>query len=76
MSKVQKCRRCRMPAPDPEHLYERSDGKWFCMPCLVLLVYESEVVAQNRAMDEVMEAHRNHERLGTFAGCPLCAIGV
>jgi hypothetical protein len=49
------CYRCRMPAPEPEHLYVRGDGRRFCMPCLVLLSYDAEVIEANRALDAWVE---------------------
>jgi len=55
MKKPHKCYRCRMPAPEPEHLYVRGDGRRFCMPCLVLLSYDAEVIEANRALDAWVE---------------------
>ena len=68
------CYRCRQEPPEPEHLYERGDGRLYCMPCIVLLVYEAEVVAVNRASDEAMSRHLQHSGAGLFAGCPICAV--
>ena len=75
MSK-RKCYRCRMPAPKPEHLYERGDGRRYCQPCIVLLTYDAEVAEANRALDAAMTEHLRHDRLGRFAGCPICAVEV
>lgn len=49
------CWRCRLPAPAPEHLYRRGDGRRLCMPCIVLLTYEAEVVEANRQLDAWVE---------------------
>lgn len=53
---------------------ERWDGRRYCRPCLVLLMNEAEVRRANQALDDAMSAHLAHERMGTFAGCPLCAV--
>lgn len=71
-----KCRRCRMAAQPPDKLYERWDGKGFCSPCLVILMYDAEVAETNRALDDAMSKHLRHDRLGRFAGCPICAVEV
>lgn len=77
------CYRCDEPIPERatgglEGPWELRDGsgKWICMPCVTELVNDAEVAETNRALDDAMSKHLAHERLGTFAGCPLCAIGV
>lgn len=55
MSKPKKCYRCRMPAPEPEHLYARGDGRRLCMPCIVLLSFDAEVFEANRQLDAWVE---------------------
>ena len=74
MSKRTKCRRCRMAAIEPEHLYERGDGRWLCMPCIVLLVYEAEAQEINRQSDAAMSRHARH--IQPSMDCPFCAYGV
>lgn len=72
--KREHCRRCRMTAPKPEHLYERWDGKWFCMPCLVLLMADAEIAQANQISDGMMEWHLGHAAIVSVPSCPICAI--
>lgn len=75
MSK-RKCDRCRMPAPRKQYLYERGDGRRFCMACIIVLEADAEIARANRALDEAMSQHLRHADAGRFAGCPICAVEV
>ena len=74
MSKTPKCRRCRMTAPDPEHLYERGDGKWFCQTCIVILMADADIAEANRAIDALLTRHSSHVQ--PALDCVFCAYGV
>jgi len=59
MKKPHKCCRCRLT---DQHMYQRGDGKWLCQPCVVLLMYDAEVIEANRALDAWVERQSQRQR--------------
>jgi len=49
-------------------------GKWLCMPCIVLMEAEAEMLTINRALDDAMSRHARHVQ--PALDCSLCAYGV
>ncbi len=77
------CARCHKPAPEPEHLYQLGDDRWYCLSCIVERYSEAELKVHQERLAErddayTMVAHLRHVTFHTqpMAGCEFCVVAA